>query len=206
MRISNKVGGKEGRVDKGQTAHICELCSNSVSYCRWQRAKKNRDKTTVAASFRMVGSICVALAALVFLAGMGTSWRVFAITCALPSAIGAALVFMLVPESSRFLALQGHSEEGLQVANQLVKQMNYNGPPLTLQEVLLQYLISEKICHPAYLGSISSLVLELVVGIREAWSDFSQSTAKLYSHQLQNTTWPLQIVWFSLSFGSYMAS
>jgi len=30
MRISNKVGGKEGRVDEGQTARICELCSNSV--------------------------------------------------------------------------------------------------------------------------------------------------------------------------------
>jgi len=31
MRISNKVGGKEGADDKGQTAHICKLCSNSVS-------------------------------------------------------------------------------------------------------------------------------------------------------------------------------
>jgi len=30
MRISNKVSGKEGRVDEGQTAHICELCSDSV--------------------------------------------------------------------------------------------------------------------------------------------------------------------------------
>jgi len=31
MRISNKVGGKEGRVDKGQNVRICELCSNSVT-------------------------------------------------------------------------------------------------------------------------------------------------------------------------------
>jgi len=31
MRISNKVGGKEGRDDEGQTVHICELCSNSVT-------------------------------------------------------------------------------------------------------------------------------------------------------------------------------
>jgi len=30
MRISNEVDGKEGRVDKGQTSHVCELCSDSV--------------------------------------------------------------------------------------------------------------------------------------------------------------------------------
>jgi len=31
MRIGNKVGCKEGRVDKGQTVYICELCSYSVN-------------------------------------------------------------------------------------------------------------------------------------------------------------------------------
>lgn len=36
-----------------------------------------------------------------------------------------------------------------------------------------------------------------------AWVDFLASIRKLYSAQLRQTTWPLQMVWFSLSFGSY---
>ena len=159
---------------------------------------------TVAASFWMVGSIYVALAALLFLARMGTSWRVFAVACALPSAVGAALVSLLVPESPRFLGLQGRTEEGLQVANKLAFQMNYTGPQLTLQEMQLQYprRSGAQHSHPR-LGSTSSLVLEVIAVMREAWSDFSQSTSKLYSYHLRSTTWPLQMVWFSLSFGSY---
>ena len=159
---------------------------------------------TVAASFWMVGSIYVALAAILFLARMGTSWRVFAVACAVPSAIGAVLVATLVPESPRFLALQGHSEQGLQVANHLARQMNYTGPPLTLQEVVFQYPRRSRAqhVHPR-LGTTSSLFLEVLRVVREAWSDFRQSTSNLYSTQLRDTTWPLQMVWFSLSFGSY---
>jgi hypothetical protein len=36
-----------------------------------------------------------------------------------------------------------------------------------------------------------------------AMADFWASAAKLYTPQLKQTTWPLQMVWFSLSFGSY---
>ena len=162
---------------------------------------------TVAASFWMVGSIYVALTALVFLAGMGASWRVFAIACALPSAVGAALVATLVPESPRFLALQGHTEEGLNVANHLAQQMNYTGAPWTLSEALHQFPrlsgAQEHVHHATGFGSSSSICLDSIQAMREAFSDFSQSTSQLYSLQLKRTTLPLQMVWFSLSFGSY---
>jgi VNT family MFS transporter (synaptic vesicle glycoprotein 2) len=36
-----------------------------------------------------------------------------------------------------------------------------------------------------------------------AMADFWVSAAKLYTPELKQTTWPLQMVWFSLSFGSY---
>ena len=36
-----------------------------------------------------------------------------------------------------------------------------------------------------------------------AMHDFASSTSKLYTPQMRSTTWPLQMVWFSLSFGSY---
>ena len=161
---------------------------------------------TVAASFWMVGSIYVALTALVFLAGMGASWRVFAVACALPSALGAGLVATLVPESPRFLALQGKTEEGVNIANHLARQMNHTSAPWTLSEALQQFpRQSGRQPHVprASFGSSSSIILDSMRAMREAWSDFSQSTSKLYSLQLKRTTLPLQMVWFTLSFGSY---
>jgi VNT family MFS transporter (synaptic vesicle glycoprotein 2) len=163
---------------------------------------------TVAASFWMVGSIYVALTALVFLAGMGaSSWRLFAVACALPSALGAGLVATLVPESPRFLALQGKTEEGVNIANHLARQMNHtSAPPWTLPEALQQFPRQSGHQPPvprASFGSSSSIIVDSMRAMREAWSDFSQSTSKLYSLQLKRTTLPLQMVWFTLSFGSY---
>lgn len=158
---------------------------------------------SVAASFWMVGSIYVALSALVFLAGLGTSWRVFAVACALPSAAGAVLVVAFVPESPRFLALQGRSKEGLRGANNLALQMGYSGPPLTLSEILLHFpgRSSELQRMNPYSSAFSIAWLSSVV--HEAFHDFRQSTSKLYTPQLRATTLPLQMVWFSLCFGSY---
>jgi MFS family permease len=160
---------------------------------------------TVAASFWMVGSIYVALSAFVILAGLGMSWRVFMLACALPSAVGAVLVVTFVPESPRFLAMQGRSEEGLRVANQLAIQMDYTGPPFTLAEMAMHYPrhisgysppINPFASAPFSIGWLAS-------AMREAFRDFMESTSKLYSPQLRSTTMPLQMVWFSLSFGSY---
>lgn len=160
---------------------------------------------TVAASFWMVGSIHVALSALALLAGLGTSWRVFMLACALPSAAGAVLVFTLVPESPRFLALQGRSEEALRVANHLAIQMDYTGPPLTLVEMLRHYP-RRRISGGQPLNPFASAPFSLgwvASAMREAFGDFMESASKLYSPQLRSTTLPLQMVWFSLSFGSY---
>jgi len=44
MRIGNKVGGKEGRVDEGQTACMCELCLNSVKGHVFSMKKDAGDK------------------------------------------------------------------------------------------------------------------------------------------------------------------
>jgi MFS family permease len=160
---------------------------------------------TVAASFWMVGSIYVAISALVLLAGLGTSWRVFMLACALPSAVGAALVATLVPESPRFLALQGRSEEALRVANHLAIQMDYAGPPFTLVEILQHYPrhISEVQQSLNPFASAPFSIGWFASAMREAFRDFLESTSKLYSPQLRSTTLPLQMVWFSLSFGSY---
>jgi len=64
-------------------------------------------------------------------------WRIFALVCALPSALGAILVYWFVPESPRFLGIEGRSKEAVDVANTLVEKMGYTNDshPLTIGEL-----------------------------------------------------------------------
>jgi len=206
-------------------------------------------------------------------------WRIFALVCALPSALGAILVYWFVPESPRFLGIEGRSKEAVDVANTLVEKMGYtnNSHPLTIGElertfspvlsstsqrsrsaststgtstgtstVLLSdvhvqqstsitsasseisgIIIENTVDDILLLGgevatgsssSSSSAVAVVVVAaagcrgrikdclqfIRSAYIDFISSTSKLYATpNMQKTTIALQLVWFTLSFGSY---
>jgi MFS family permease len=161
---------------------------------------------TLCASFWMVGSMYVALLALWLLEAWGLSWRIFAVACALPSALGAFLVVALVPESPRFLGLEQRSKEAVDVANSLAcRKMNYYGAPLRIDELersfpssAIRDLENRQVGTTNYRGNGNIWGLA-----RMALIDFYTSTSKLYTPQLQRTTWPLQMVWFSLSFGSY---
>jgi hypothetical protein len=157
----------------------------------------------------MVGSIFVALMAMLLLEHIAVSWRVFAMACAVPSLLGFALCKELVPESPRFLALQQQHEAALDVANFLAQQMNSSThidgiteAPLTLEE--LQQAFPSRSTNPSHIAhdpvSASSSWRGMIA---MALNDFVMSARQLYTPQLKNTTWPLQMVWFSLSFGSY---
>jgi MFS family permease len=81
--------------------------------------------------------------------------------------------------------------------------MEYSGPPLTLSEILLHYprrSSGSQRVNP-YASALS--IGWLSSAMHEAFLDFRQSTSTLYTPQLRSTTLPLQMVWFSLSFGSY---
>ena len=199
--------------------------------------------TTIIASFWMVGSIYVALMALWcfeglpsdamlaiddlsatdsttsdtntgILAYVTTTWRVFALICSLPSALGAALVHLMIPESPRFLGLEGRSAEAAKVANSLVDKMNgCNGSspvlPLTIEELertfpatALRDLEDRQRQNHSY-GYESSRFSDTLLFFRTAGSDFVASTSQVYESNLWRTTIVLQLVWFSLSFGSY---
>mgnify|MGYP005844232839 CR=1 FL=1 len=184
---------------------------------------------TLCASFWMVGSVFVALVAILFLkhdndpgegSQKGTTflktlmparWRQFAFACALPSALGSVLVHYLVPESPRFLALRGKYEEATHSVNILVASLNFLGPLLETWEIEDKFGEASRSSanyHPARsshdgdFNSESSLSITLQ-WIRIALADFWISTNKLYKPDVQSTTLPLQMVWFSLSFGSY---
>ena len=151
------------------------------------------------ASFWMVGSVYVALAALWIFEALGLSWRVFALICAIPSGLGAVLVYLLVPESPRFLGLEQRHIEALEVANSLATTMKYRGPMLTLSEIEHCFPRS-----PSFHQRTSGIAEYGYCGIvRIAMLDFYISSQQLYTAELRGTTWPLMMVWFSLSFGSY---
>lgn len=157
---------------------------------------------TFCASFWMVGSIFVAITALVILEYWEQSWRVFAIACAIPSAVGSLMVWTLVGESPRFLAIRQRQDEALRAANKLALQMRYSGALYTNAEMLYNYPAGDQVeIFDNITTTNSSLWLFAV--IREGFRDFLRSTAKIYAPQLRQTTWPLQTIWFSLNFGSY---
>jgi MFS family permease len=119
---------------------------------------------TVCASFWMVGSLYVAIMALSIFQYLGqddnqyySSWRLLALVCAVPSAVGALLVYTLVPESPRFLALQQTQSRALKVVNQLAYQMEYRGPSLTLPELLKQFPLEETMNHQDSTSSTSNV-------------------------------------------------
>lgn len=202
--------------------------------------------TTVIASFWMVGSIYVALVALWcfegtgdssssssvgaqddealaeaaatgVLAYLGTTWRVFALICSFPSALGATLVYLWIPESPRFLGLEGRSQEAVEIANSLVDKMSAGGSatspvlPLTIEELertfpasALKDLEDRQRQNHSRLGFESTSRCYQVMGfLHTAGSEFVSSTSKLYEPSLRRTTLALKLVWFSLSFGSY---
>lgn len=189
--------------------------------------------TTIIASFWMVGSIYVALVAMWCFEGakgdegsaeqaaaeyFSATWRIFALICSFPSALGATLVHLFIPESPRFLGLEGRSEEAVEVANSLVNKMSGGTNescsvlPLTIEELERTFPASalkdledrQRQQSRNYLGSESGSRLNDVLGfLHTAGSDFVSSTSKLFEPNLRRTTFALTLVWFSLSFGSY---
>ena len=156
---------------------------------------------SICASFWMVGSIYVALSAMLLLEYSGLSWRFFAVACALPSAAGALLVQSLVPESPRFLALGLRHAEALHVANSLAQEMNYRGPLLTMAELERSFPRSQH--HHQRPNQLLLTRQSVFAVVWTALTEFCISANKLYRPHIRQTTWPLQMVWFSLSFGSY---
>ena len=158
---------------------------------------------TFCASFWMVGSIFVALAALLILEYLQLSWRAFAVACAIPSALGAWMVGKLVPESPRFLAMHQRQDEALRIANKLALQMRFHGHLYTRAEMLHQYPPLRHDGDQVAESSTSNYCLWFFQVLGSGTGVFLESTAKLYTPSLRQTTLPLQTIWFSLNFGSY---
>jgi MFS family permease len=159
---------------------------------------------TVCASFWMMGSIFVALTALLVF-GHGpwhySSWRIFAILCTIPSIIGTAMVNAFVPESPRFLALHHRHDKALRTANQVALKLEFSGTLYTVKELQHYYppvnsTDDDPSTSISWSGSYFGCLVSGICG-------FFHSASLLYQPSLRQTTWPLTTIWFSLNFGTY---
>jgi MFS family permease len=168
---------------------------------------------TVIATFWMIGSIYVAISGYLCFAyfaallesTMGLPcWRVFVLSCALPSTVGFIFVYQFVPESPRFLAVRGRYREAAVVTRLLAQYLHFNGPAVTVRELQHHYPRAASPQPPSVVlqqASWSSGCGKVLVTLVE---DFLVATSRLYTNAtLRHVTIPLQVVWFSLSFGSY---
>ena len=163
---------------------------------------------TVVASFWMVGASFVAGMALILFGRLSASWRIFSLVCALPTVGVAVLVKTLVAESPRFLVLENRQEEALIIINRITKQMKYTGPAMTLQDLhelypntLRDRSETERRIDPA--EPVSNRRPRPLARCGLLCGRFLASISCLYARDLRWTTFPLQVLWFGLSFGSY---
>lgn len=176
---------------------------------------------TTVASFWMVGSLFVSgVAWCLFRDSDGTHnatrWRLFAALCALPSALGAFMVYRYVPESARFLTANHDYSQAARSCNQMAFALEVSTPSATYTEDENRVEMSDfRLLNPKELESTSTdnhgnadrsqglsctKQSKFVLSIKS----IVDTLANLYSRQLvTQTTLPLQCLWFALSFGTY---
>lgn len=149
---------------------------------------------TVVSSFWTVGSISVAVMALVMFSVNDVLWRFFVAFSALPCLIGGVLVYLFVPESARYLASQSRFEEAAKEANRIASAMGFNGPKLEVDEVrhhFIRKIMKTNEKKGPFLTEMKKNTISALKGI-----------FALYSPTLRKMTIALQILWFAMSFGS----
>lgn len=180
---------------------------------------------TAVASFWMVGSIFVSSLAwcLFQLDPMHELpiWRVFAATCALPSLLGAWMVYNYVPESPRFYlaAEKCDYELAAKSCNQMAMLLNVHLDH-EKESTLLGAAFDHRAVHPLTKDELFSHHQENAANnfnssenahsptnrakLNQTINSTVDSLRKLYSSQLlPRTTLPLQLLWFCLSFATY---
>lgn len=94
---------------------------------------------SVANSFWTVGLIFNATGAFFVFEVYQASWRIYMIITTLPSIIGGILIWISVPESPRFLALQRRYAQAAESANRVARALEYKGHPLQASELEYHY-------------------------------------------------------------------
>ena len=197
----------------------------------WSPKEIRGGVVTVVASFWMVGSLFVSGVAWCLFQGFAddidshrntTMWRIFAASCALPSAMGALMVYRYVPESPRFLIARGHYSQAARSCNQItcILKIPFSVAPIDIEihnnyskkndvgthhrEMSHIQVVDEKELKPSTPAHDNHVINTQQLDFTQSMEIFIDTLRKLYSRQtLSKTTLLLQSLWFSLSFGTY---
>ena len=176
----------------------------------WAPKEIRGSVVTAVASFWMIGSLFVSAVGWCLFhdsneaadhVGSGALWRIFAAFCALPSALGAYLVYKYVPESPRFLATKHGYIQAATSCNKIALTLGVSASlhPLTAED--LERSNAKEQCE---MSTTEQQVSTTSSKLTRTIHKLCGTLRKLYSRQLcSQTTLPLQMLWLSLSFGSY---
>lgn len=151
-------------------------------------------------SFWTIGAIWVAVLAYEMFGrsdgdgGDGRSWRLYCLINAIPSASSFIMVLCFVPESARYLGVNGKYQQATKVVNAIADSMGYVGDKMSEDEIKSQFPPS----------SISKKVYN--EGRGGPWAAIQQS-CRAYSNLFTNPstrrrTIFVQGLWFFASFGT----
>lgn len=146
---------------------------------------------SVANSFWTVGLIANAIWAYIVFGWLALSWRVFVIICTLPSVIGCILIWWLVPESPRFLAVQGQYDRAARSANRVALSMGYRG-------VLLQ---DTEIEHHFTSGRRPSQIIRHPISLKEKFQQGMDKIRQVTNKELRRPTLIIMTLWIAASTG-----
>ena len=170
-------------------------------------------------AFWTMGSVYVAVMALLLFGHFDADWRLYMAVNAAPSLLSLLLVLCFVPESARFLALHGHHERATQVANRLAGSMGFRGDPLRVDEVRAHFppskqastssSSSNKTAADADKSSSNSKASTTLQRRKKRgyWASLARSCKayrQLYNADTRGKTLGVQSLWFFVSFGSGM--
>mmetsp|Transcript_7591 Transcript_7591/g.15763 ORF Transcript_7591/g.15763 Transcript_7591/m.15763 type:complete len:531 (-) Transcript_7591:259-1851(-) len=153
-------------------------------------------------SFWTVGIIGNSVWAYLLFHVFDLSWRIFMLVTTLPTIAGIFLILFLVPESPRFLAVQGSYESAAASANQIASAMGYKGSPLQAAEVSYHYNNHQ----PPALFAKETEPRSQLVRIKHQVHQAIGNTKKLYRGDLRRSVITVQLLWVLVSVGTSLAS
>lgn len=154
-------------------------------------------------SFFTFGTVYVAFLALFLFGHNDVSWRIFVALCALPCFFGNIMVYIFVPESARYLALQNRPEEAAMAANKIANAMGFQGPMLEVDELKYHHNNDNNV-RDANGIAMNRKNYKLIM--KENTRKAIKRIVNLYSPEMRHKTINLQMIWVTLSFGAGLST
>jgi len=149
---------------------------------------------SVANSFWTVGLIANGIWAYIVFEWLQLSWRVFLVICTLPSVIGSILIWWLVPESPRHLALQRQYDRAARNANKIALALGYRGA--LIQDTEIEHQFTDAGRRPS----------QIIAGttpptFKEKLREGSEKIKRVLEKDLRKPTLTIMTLWIAASMG-----